>query len=111
MSFDKKKIGAKIAALRKDRNLTQEQLAEKVGITVQYLGTIERGKANTTLNRLDKIADVLGCSSNDLIFSTTPLDTVAANISDDDPEMEEILRETLEFQYRIISKIQKIKKS
>ena len=42
MSFDKKKIGAKIAALRKDRKLTQELLAEKVVITVQYLGTIER---------------------------------------------------------------------
>ena len=65
-------MGAKIAALRKDRKLTQEQLAEKVGITVQYLGTIERRKANTTLNRLDKIADILSCSSNDLIFSTTP---------------------------------------
>ena len=37
MSFDKKKIGPQIAALRKDRKLTQEQLAEKVGITVQYL--------------------------------------------------------------------------
>ena len=35
MSFDKKKIDAKIAALRKDRKLTQEQFAEKVGITVQ----------------------------------------------------------------------------
>lgn len=110
MSFDKKKIGEKIAALRKDKNMTQEQLAEKVGITVQHLGTIERGKANTTLNRLDKIADVLGCSSNDLIFCATPLDTVAAAISDD-PKIEEILRETLEFQRRIIKKVQNIKKS
>ncbi len=111
MSFDKKKIGAKIAELRKERNMTQEQLAEKVGITVQYLGTIERGKANTTLNRLDRIADVLGCSSNDLIFCTTPLDTAAANISDDDPEIEKMLREMLEFQRRIIRKAQNIKKS
>ena len=81
MGFDKKKIDAKIAALRKDRKLTQEQLAEKVGITVQYLGTIEGGKANTTLNRLDKIANILSCSSNDLIFSTTPLDTIDASMS------------------------------
>ena len=42
MNFNKKKIDAKIDALRKDRKLTQEQLAEKVGITVQYLGTIDR---------------------------------------------------------------------
>ena len=81
MNLYKKKIGAKIAAFRKDRKLTQEQLAEKVGITVQYLGTVEIVKANTTLNRIDKIADILRCSSNDLIFSTTPLDTMAASMS------------------------------
>lgn len=111
MSFDKKKMGAKIAALRKDRKLTQEQLAEKIGVTVQYLGTIERGKANTTLNRLDKIADVLGCESDDLIYTTTHLDTAAASIINDDPEIDEILQEIQEFNYRIISKIQYIKKS
>lgn len=110
MSFDKKKIGAKIAELRKDKKLTQEQLAEKVGITVQYLGTIERGKANTTLNRLDKIADVLGCESDDLIFCTTSLDTIAVNISDDDPEIEALLQGMHESYCKIINKIQKIKK-
>lgn len=111
MSFDKKKIGEKIAALRKDKNMTQEQLAEKVGITVQHLGTIERGKANTTLNRLDKIADVLGCLSTELIFDTASSDGIAESISDNDPEMKKILRETLEFQRRIIKKVQNIKKS
>ena len=111
MSFDKKKMGAKIAALQKDRKLTQEQLAEKIGVTVQYLGTIERGKANTTLNRLDKIADVLGCESDDLIYTTTHLDTAAASIVNDDPEIEEIMQEIQEFNYKIISKIQYIKKS
>lgn len=111
MSFDKKKIGAKIAALRKDRNMTQEQLAEKIGVTVQHLGAIERGKANTTLNRLDRIADALGCSSYDLILTTTPLDTVAASISNDDSEMEKLLLEAHEFQCSFIRKIQNIKKS
>ena len=45
------------------------------------LGKIERGKANTTLIMLDKIADILSCSPNDLIFSKTPLDTIAASMS------------------------------
>lgn len=111
MSFDKKKIGSKIAELRKSKKMTQEQLAEKVGVTVQYLGTMERGKTNTTLNRLDKIAEVLGCSSYDLIFCTTPLDTVAANISNENPEMEKLLLEAHEFQKNFIVKIQNIKKS
>ena len=111
MSFDKKKIGAKIAELRKSRKMTQEQLAEKIGVTVQYLGTMERGKANTTLNRLDKIAEVLGCSSYDLIFCTTSLDAVAANISNENPEMEKLLLEAHEFQKNFIVKIQNTKKS
>lgn len=112
MSFDKKKIGAKIAELRKGRKMTQEQLAEKIGVTVQYLGTMERGKANTTLNRLDKIAEVLGCSSYDLIFcTTTPLDAVASNISNENPEIEKLLFEAHEFQKNFIVKIQNTKKS
>ena len=45
MSFDKKKIDAKIAALRKDRKLTQEQLEEKVGINGQYLGANRERKS------------------------------------------------------------------
>ena len=80
MNLDKK-IGAKIVTLRKDRKLTQEQLTEKTGVTVQYLGTIDRAKSNTTLNRLDEIADILSCSSNYLIFSATHLDTIAASMS------------------------------
>lgn len=42
MSFDKKKMGAKIAALRKDRKLTQEQLAEKIGVPYSTWHNIER---------------------------------------------------------------------
>ena len=44
MNLDKKKIGAKIAALRKDRKLTQEQLAEKVGITIHILAQYREEK-------------------------------------------------------------------
>ena len=111
MSFDKKKIGAKIAELRKSRKMTQEQLAEKVGVTVQYLGTMERGKANTTLNRLDKIAEVLGCSTDEFIFFTTSSDNAAASISAENPEMEKLLLEAHEFQKEFIIKIQNINKS
>lgn len=104
MSFDKKIIGERIAHLRKEKNMTQEELAEKVKITVQYLGTIERGKANTTLNRLDMIADVLGCPSTELILGTDPLDN-AANMISSDPELENLIREMVELQHRIIKKL------
>lgn len=105
MSFDKKKIGAEIAALRKNKGLTQEQLAEKAGITVQYLGTLERGKSNTTLNRLDKIAKALECPSAALIFETGFPDSVYANISKGDPEVERFLVKSYELHREFSGKI------
>ena len=52
-------IGKTIVYLRKDRGLTQENLALETGISVSYLRLIEQGKANPTINELWKIAEVL----------------------------------------------------
>ncbi len=40
------KIGAKIKELRKEKSLTQEQLATKCGITLQTLSKLEKGNIN-----------------------------------------------------------------
>ena len=47
--------------------MTQEVLAEKVGITVQSLGRAETGKAALGLERLDQLAHALGCELHDLV--------------------------------------------
>ena len=52
-------IGETIVYLRKDRGLTQENLALETGISVSYLRLIEHGNANPTINELWKIAEVL----------------------------------------------------
>ena len=64
-----KKIGAKIVYYRKMRNLTQEELAEKVGITPQYLSRIENGgySKNVSLSTLMKIAGVLDVTMSQLM--------------------------------------------
>lgn len=64
-----KKIGAKIVYYRKIRNLTQEELAEKVGITPQYLSRIENGgySKNVSLSTLMKIAGVLDVTMSQLM--------------------------------------------
>ncbi len=38
-----KRIGKKIATLRKENSMTQEQLAEKLSITVKHCSSVERG--------------------------------------------------------------------
>jgi transcriptional regulator with XRE-family HTH domain len=54
------RIGNSIKARRKALRVTQLQLAELAGISVNTLYKIERGQANPTLETLDGIADVLG---------------------------------------------------
>lgn len=64
-----KKIGAKIVYYRKIRNLRQEELAEKVSITPQYLSRIENGgySKNVSLSTLMKIAGALDVTMSQLM--------------------------------------------
>ena len=52
--------------MRKQRRLTQEELAGQAGVHTQFVGAIERGRANPTLKVLMKIAASLGVSLTDL---------------------------------------------
>lgn len=53
-------IAKRIRELRIAKNMTQEQLAEKIGFDVSYLGRIERGKsANIQISTLEKIVYAL----------------------------------------------------
>lgn len=65
-----KKIGAKILYFRKIRGLTQEQLAEKVGITAKYLSRVETGSypnSVVSLSTLMIIADKLNVHTSELL--------------------------------------------
>jgi transcriptional regulator with XRE-family HTH domain len=50
--------------LRKKKNLTQEQLAEKTGIEKGQISRIENGKYNLTLATINKIAAALSAKVN-----------------------------------------------
>lgn len=54
-----KKLGQRIAELRRLRELTQEQLAEAVGCTVGFISLVERGVNAPSVAGLDKLAKVL----------------------------------------------------
>lgn len=63
-SFDKELLllGKNIKRLRKDRGLTQEQLAELCEFDPTYISLLERGKRNPPFSTLIKIALVLEIS-------------------------------------------------
>ncbi|MGC6587612.1 helix-turn-helix domain-containing protein [Paenibacillus sp. Dod16] len=52
-------VGKKIRLYRKARKLTQEELGEHLQIDQSYLGRIERGEVNITLDTLYKISSAL----------------------------------------------------
>lgn len=61
-----KVLGKKIQRKRKAIDLTQEQLAEKVGISLAYMGFIEQGRYSPSLKVIEKIAKVLKVSISEL---------------------------------------------
>ncbi|MGC8989371.1 MAG: helix-turn-helix domain-containing protein [Verrucomicrobiia bacterium] len=54
-----RKLGQRIADLRKARKLTQEQLAEAIGCSVEFISLVERGVNAPSVAGLEKFAKVL----------------------------------------------------
>jgi transcriptional regulator with XRE-family HTH domain len=60
-------VGRKIRTCRKRSQLSQEELAEKADLSYKYLGEVERGYVNISLDSLVRIARALGVRLRDLI--------------------------------------------
>ena len=58
--MNQKITGKFIAQKRKEKNLTQEQLAEKIGTKKTYISKLENGKADVQLTTLFRIFEGLG---------------------------------------------------
>jgi transcriptional regulator with XRE-family HTH domain len=54
-----KKLGKRIQKIRKDKKITQEKLALDAGLNRAYIGYIERGERNPSIQVVGKIAKVL----------------------------------------------------
>ncbi len=61
------KFGEKVRDLRKERKLSQEQLAHVANVHRTYIGMIERAEKNITLLNIEKIATALGVSVDELL--------------------------------------------
>ena len=53
MSFNPNAIGSRIFTLRTNAKLTQEKLAENLGISYRHLGDLERGSSNGSVKNPD----------------------------------------------------------
>ncbi len=59
-------LGKKLKEIRKNKGLTQEQLAEKVSIHPTYVGKLESGKNNVSIKMLFKISRALKVKLSDI---------------------------------------------
>lgn len=62
-----KKLGARIRALRKARNMSQVELAVRCNNYAEQIGRIERGELNVTICSLKTIATALEVSLSELV--------------------------------------------
>ena len=64
--MENKQLAQRIRAFRKLKGYTQQELAERTGISLAVLGAIERGNRRAEEQMLAQIADVLGITLQEL---------------------------------------------
>lgn len=65
--LDYKFLGARIRAIRSERKITQEKLAEAAGVGVTHISHIETGNSIPSLQVLVDISNALNCSADELL--------------------------------------------
>ena len=71
--FDTVKIGRKIAECRKQKNMTQVELADAMGVSFQAVSNWERGNSMPDISKLSELAEILGISIDELLGKKNPV--------------------------------------
>lgn len=77
--FNMQKIGKKISELRKNKNMTQPELADRMGISFQAVSNWERGNNMPDIAKLPELAEILGVSVDELLGEKFALVEAAIN--------------------------------
>ena len=70
MQTSREIVGQMIKARRKEKKLTQQQLADLLEVDRQYIWRLENGKINLTMDYLDNVIEKLNCNHADFILLT-----------------------------------------
>lgn len=69
----RKSVGDRIRAIRKAKGLTQQQLAELSNLDDAYIGSLERGERNFSIDTLEKVIMALKIHAADLFPNDSEL--------------------------------------
>ena len=67
MAVDFSIIGQRLKEARKKKNLTQDKLSEKMGVSIAYLSKVETGKVHINLERLSQICSILNITEGEIL--------------------------------------------
>lgn len=91
MGTIKKQLGQRIKEIRKSKGLTQEKLAEIVGIGTSNISYIETGKFAPSIENFERIAEALDVEPHELyMFSSKSINEIKKelfNVLENDDEM------------------------
>lgn len=65
----KEVMAVNLRRMRHDRDMTQEELADRAGLSARYIGAIERADVSASVTVLGQIADALGVAAGELLKS------------------------------------------
>jgi len=77
MTFDMQTIGRKISALRKEKNMTQMDLADNLGISFQAVSNWERGLTMPDISKLPELAALFGVTVDEILGNEEAAKAVA----------------------------------
>jgi transcriptional regulator with XRE-family HTH domain len=69
MSELRQLTGTRIRAMRNAKGLTQQKLADIAGLDYRYIGALERGERNFSIDTLEKVLIALNVGINELMLS------------------------------------------
>ena len=65
-------IGLRVRQRREELGLTREKMAERAGLSVQFMASVELGKQSMTTDSLKKVCRELCVSADYIVFGTRP---------------------------------------
>ena len=96
MRHDLKECGKRIQQLRKERGLTQEQLAEKLNVSQNTIAKIESGLRRPSIDFLLEISEFFKVSTNYLVFGVHAEDAGDEKLKKDIDEAIKKIDQTIE---------------
>lgn len=85
--FDTKKVAAKIRELRIGSNMTQMELADSMGVSVQAVSNWERGNSMPDISKLGELASLFHCSIDELLGESRNTQVLARILEEKDEEL------------------------